>query len=94
MSRSPEELKQIAILRDAYHAIKHFIDDGTSAARHNLWMQSQVIKAHLLTVEDVSIDRDYRWAAIPSKKNRPLQAPARKTLDKTKKPKTPKEKQC
>lgn len=69
--RSKEEIKQVELLRDAYHKIKRYLEDGTSTARHDLWLQGEIIKAHLLTKEDVSIDRDYQYAQVPKDKPQP-----------------------
>lgn len=66
-SRTENEVKQVILLRDCYHKIKHYLEDGTSTARHQLWLQSQILKAHLLTVEDVSIDKEYRNETVKSR---------------------------
>jgi spermidine synthase len=63
--RTTQEIAQVVLLRDAYHKIKRYLEDGTSTARHDLWLQGEIIKAHLLTIEDVSIDRDYQYAQVP-----------------------------
>lgn len=65
--RTENEIKQVILLRDCYHKIKHYLEDGNSTARHALWLQSQILKSHLLTVEDVSIDKDYRNAKVDSR---------------------------
>lgn len=68
-SRTENEVKQVILLRDCYHKIKQYLEDGNSTARHALWLQSQILKAHLLTVEDVSIDKDYRNSVVPGKRS-------------------------
>lgn len=79
--RSDNERKQVALLRDSYHKIKHYLEDGNSTARHALWLQSQVLKAHLLTVEDVSIDKDYRNAKVDPRRPRHFNRPVRDSFD-------------
>lgn len=68
--RTENEKKQVVLLRDCYHKIKHYLEDENSAARHQLWLQSQILKSHLLTTEDVSIDMDYRNANVDSRRPR------------------------
>jgi spermidine synthase len=78
-TRSKEEIKQIELLRDAYHKIKRYLEDGTSTARHDLWLQGEMIKSHLLTKEDVSIDVDYQYAQVPKEKPKSSARSARGT---------------
>lgn len=79
--RSENEIKQVVLLRDCYHKIKHYLEDGNSTARHQLWLQSQILKAHLLTVEDVSIDKDYRNERVDPRRPKRFNRSVRKTFD-------------
>lgn len=81
-ARTENERQQVALLRDCYHKIKHYLEDGNSTARHQLWLQSQILKAHLLTVEDVSIDKDYRNSVVPGKRPGGQVSSARRVLTK------------
>lgn len=79
--RTENEIKQVILLRDCYHKIKHYLEDGTSTARHQLWLQSQILKSHLLTVEDVSIDKDYRNERVDPRRPKHFNRPVRKSSD-------------
>ena len=56
MKKPPADLRDL-MLKDTYHIINRYLEDGTSERRHALWLQGQKIRAHVLVKADMSIEK-------------------------------------
>lgn len=45
------------ILLDTYHIINRYLENGSSENRHNLWLQGQKIRSHVLVKADLTVER-------------------------------------
>ena len=46
------------LIRNAYFAIKDYIEDESSANRGNLWTQKEILRSYILNQTDLTIEKE------------------------------------